>query len=103
MLKCPKCKHTKSDVFDSRPRDDGIRRRRTCQKCETRFSTQEKIFIPTKAQPTPKPIKSLSSPVKRRLTATPRKPKRKDINAMTDAELEAYIHSSDASFDDDEI
>ena len=102
-LKCPKCQHTKSDVFDSRPRDEGIRRRRTCQKCGTRFSTQEKVFVSIKASPTPKPTKAPSRPVKRRLTANPQKVKQPNIDAMSDDELEAYIFGSDARFDDDEL
>lgn len=102
-IKCPKCQHTKSDVYDSRPRDDGIRRRRTCQKCKTRFSTQEKVFVSVKASPTLTRAQAPSRPVKRRLTATPRKPKQPDINAMSDEELEAFIHSDIAIFDDDEL
>ena len=56
-----------------------------------------------KASPTIKRPKPPSQPVKRRLTATPRKPKQPNINAMTDDELEAYIYGSDARFDDDEL
>ena len=98
-LKCPKCKHTKSDVFDSRPRDEGIRRRRTCQKCGTRFSTQEKVFVSVKASPTIERAKAPSKPVKRRLTATPRKSKEPDFDSMTDEQLEDYIYSKDRPFD----
>ncbi len=40
---CPYCKHTDTKVLDSRVADDGgsIRRRRTCVRCEKRFTTVE--------------------------------------------------------------
>ncbi|GHT80872.1 transcriptional repressor NrdR [Actinomycetota bacterium] len=42
-MHCPFCKHPESKVVDSRISEDGfsIRRRRSCTKCEKRFSTLE--------------------------------------------------------------
>lgn len=42
-MHCPYCRHTDTKVLDSRVSDDGgsIRRRRTCQACEKRFTTVE--------------------------------------------------------------
>ena len=44
-MKCPFCGHDDTRVIDSRPSEDGstIRRRRTCEKCQKRFTTYEKI------------------------------------------------------------
>ncbi|MDQ3106129.1 MAG: transcriptional regulator NrdR [Nocardioidaceae bacterium] len=46
-MHCPYCRHTDTRVLDSRVADDGgaIRRRRTCQACERRFSTVEQIQL----------------------------------------------------------
>ncbi len=42
-LICPRCKQlTRQDVLDSRPSQDGIRRRRLCP-CGHRFTTRERI------------------------------------------------------------
>ncbi len=43
-MKCPKCKHPDTRVYDSRPTDDGqvIRRRRECEACGFRFTTYER-------------------------------------------------------------
>lgn len=45
-MRCPKCNHAETRVIDSRvnPEGRGIRRRRECEKCEFRFSTQETIL-----------------------------------------------------------
>ena len=45
-MRCPKCAHDDTRVIDSRVHADGrgIRRRRQCEKCEYRFSTQETIL-----------------------------------------------------------
>ncbi len=37
------CCSNASDVTDSRPMGDGIRRRRQCRKCSVRFSTWETL------------------------------------------------------------
>ena len=44
-MKCPVCSHADSKVIDSRPVDgsNGIRRRRECPVCHTRFTTYEVI------------------------------------------------------------
>ena len=44
-MKCPFCGHMEDRVIDSRPTEEGsaIRRRRECIKCNSRFTTYEKI------------------------------------------------------------
>jgi transcriptional repressor NrdR len=44
-MKCPYCGHSETAVIDSRESEenDAIRRRRSCQKCEKRFTTFEKV------------------------------------------------------------
>lgn len=44
-MKCPFCGNEDTRVIDSRPSEDGssIRRRRLCEKCESRFTTYEKV------------------------------------------------------------
>ncbi len=44
-IACPYCQGATSLVIDSRPnkRQDGIFRRRECQECNQRFSTEETI------------------------------------------------------------
>ena len=43
-MRCPYCNHTDSRVVDSRDAaDEGIRRRRECQRCGLRFTTYERI------------------------------------------------------------
>lgn len=44
-VRCPSCGHDDSRVLDSRAAEDGaaVRRRRQCLKCETRFTTYERI------------------------------------------------------------
>lgn len=46
-MHCPHCRHTDTRVLDSRVADDGaaIRRRRSCQGCDRRFSTVEQIQL----------------------------------------------------------
>ncbi len=46
-MKCPRCENADTKVVDSRPVEDAaaIRRRRECEKCESRFSTYEQIEI----------------------------------------------------------
>ncbi len=46
-MKCPACGNGETKVLDSRVIDDGkgIRRRRSCEYCEHRFTTFEKIAI----------------------------------------------------------
>jgi transcriptional repressor NrdR len=42
-MKCPHCGYTDSKVLDSRDVDDGVRRRRQCLSCDSRFTTYERI------------------------------------------------------------
>jgi transcriptional repressor NrdR len=44
-MRCPKCKNLDTKVIDSRISEDGksIRRRRECEKCESRFTTFERM------------------------------------------------------------
>jgi len=42
-LRCPFCSSSENKVVDSRPNENGIRRRRECLKCLKRFTTYEKI------------------------------------------------------------
>ena len=42
-MKCPHCGFEDSKVLDSRDVDDGVRRRRQCLSCESRFTTYERI------------------------------------------------------------
>ena len=46
-MNCPVCKNTDTKVIDSRLSGEGfsIRRRRSCQKCDFRFSTIEEMEI----------------------------------------------------------
>src|SRR5205085_10650588 len=48
-MRCPFCGHLEDRVVDSREGREGdvIRRRRECAKCERRFTSYEKIEIPT--------------------------------------------------------
>ena len=42
-MKCPYCGFEESRVVDSRDKDNGVRRRRACLKCTSRFTTYERI------------------------------------------------------------
>lgn len=41
MIVCPECQCPYTSVLDRRDAPQGIRRRRKCRQCETRFSTLE--------------------------------------------------------------
>jgi transcriptional repressor NrdR len=43
-LNCPYCGHFDSKVIDSRDVNEGIRRRRQCLRCESRFTTYERLL-----------------------------------------------------------
>ena len=46
-MPCPRCGARKSTVVDSRPRDDGVtRRRRECMNCQHRFTSFESMIDP---------------------------------------------------------
>jgi transcriptional repressor NrdR len=42
-MNCPYCGHYDSKVIDSRDVDDGVRRRRQCLQCGSRFTTYERL------------------------------------------------------------
>lgn len=42
-MNCPYCGYTDSKVIDSRDVNDGIRRRRQCLRCDSRFTTYERF------------------------------------------------------------
>ena len=42
-MNCPYCGYHDSRVIDSRDANDGIRRRRTCLSCNSRFTTYERL------------------------------------------------------------
>jgi transcriptional repressor NrdR len=44
VVNCPYCGYDDSRVIDSRDVDEGVRRRRQCLKCESRFTTYERIL-----------------------------------------------------------
>ena len=46
-MKCPYCGSTNTRVIDSRPVDENasIRRRRSCDQCDRRFTTYEKVEL----------------------------------------------------------
>lgn len=44
-MRCPECDADDSRVVDSRTAGDGIRRRRECASCGTRFTTQERMEV----------------------------------------------------------
>jgi transcriptional repressor NrdR len=46
-MKCPFCGHLDSWFIDSRDVNDGIRRRRQCESCGTRYTTYERLQAPS--------------------------------------------------------
>lgn len=45
-MKCPFCSHSEDKVLDTRvQKDGGIRRRRECLSCKSRYSTQETVML----------------------------------------------------------
>jgi len=42
-VNCPYCGYSESKVIDSRDVEDGIRRRRQCLRCDSRFTTYERL------------------------------------------------------------
>ena len=45
VLKCPNCEHRDSRVLETRTSSGGMRRRRQCHACGTRFTTMERIEL----------------------------------------------------------
>ena len=95
-MNCIKC-GGKSSVYDSRPSEDTIMRRRQCKKCKTRYSTIEILKTNKPELVVQKPIVE-SKPVKVNRRKY-RKPEKRiedlDFDQMTDEEIEAAIHSGD--------
>ncbi|MFA6618732.1 MAG: transcriptional regulator NrdR [Candidatus Neomarinimicrobiota bacterium] len=48
-MRCPNCGFEENKVIDSRPlaKENGIRRRRECEKCKFRFTTYEYVSLTT--------------------------------------------------------
>ena len=44
-MNCPFCANADTKVTDSRPEQDGIRRRRECLSCGQRFTTLERVEL----------------------------------------------------------
>ena len=44
-MRCPFCGHPASRVIDSRASETSIRRRRECESCGRRFTTQERVEV----------------------------------------------------------
>ena len=44
-MKCPYCGFQDSKVIDSRAINDGVRRRRECMHCSSRFTTYERVQV----------------------------------------------------------
>jgi transcriptional repressor NrdR len=45
-MHCPYCKHTETNVLDTRPANgSAIRRRRECDECDKRFTTYERVEL----------------------------------------------------------
>lgn len=75
-MKCTSCQ-SDTMVLDSRKRDDGIYRRRSCPSCGTRFSTMEIIVAGIK--PGPRPAKVEPKPEKKKVVRVAKPaPKKRD-------------------------
>lgn len=100
-MNCPECK-SKAKVDESRTRDNNTWRRRTCLSCGYKYQTVEKLFVKPVLKPVPKPEPIREIPKKKQIKK-PTLPKKvqPDFDKMTDEELEAWIFSEGASFDED--
>ena len=95
---CPKC-GGRSKVYNSRPKDDTIRRHRQCLKCKHRYATieilEQKEDVLDKIMDNPK-----EKLVKLRVVRKPAKKKRfedLDFDNMTDEEIEKAMFEEDLS------
>tara|TARA_R100000482_G_C4979929_1_gene82811 strand:+ start:122 stop:406 length:285 start_codon:yes stop_codon:yes gene_type:complete len=92
---CPKC-GGRSKVYNSRPKDDTIRRHRQCLKCNHRYTTIEVLEQKHKAIDKPK-----EKPVKLSIVRKPVKKKKRfedlDFDNMTDEEIEKAMFEEDLS------
>ena len=95
---CPKC-GGRSKVYNSRPKDNTIRRHRQCLKCNHRYATieilEQKEDVLDKIMDNPK-----EKLVKLRVVRKPAKKKRfedLDFDNMTDEEIEKAMFEEDLS------
>jgi len=91
---CPKC-GGRSKVYNSRPKDDTIRRHRQCLKCNHRYATIE--ILEQKEDVFDNPKEKL---VKLSVVRKPAKKKRfeeLDFDNMTDEEIEKAMFEEDLS------
>ena len=92
---CPKC-GGRSKVYNSRPKDDTIRRHRQCLKCNHRYATIE--ILEQKEDVLYKPKEKL---VKLSVVPKPVKKKKRfeelDFDNMTDEEIEKAMFEEDLS------
>lgn len=98
---CPKCT-SKTGVKDSRTSKQGITRRRACEKCGYRFTTEEKI-VNTKPTRAAKKRQEKKQPVKivKKFHSPVKKNDFDDIWAdLTDDELEAGLFDGSIQIDD---
>lgn len=90
-MQCPKCNSKDIRVLDSRPEPKLVRRRRSCNFCNHRFSTIERLAeVPKQRKPAVKPKPTTLKPPKKKKYNEWR-----DVDHMTDEELEAMIMSGE--------
>lgn len=90
-MQCPKCNSKAIRVADSRPEPKLVRRRRVCESCNHRFSTIERLAeVPKQRKPAVKPKPTTLKPPKKKKYNEWR-----DVDHMTDEELEAMIMSGE--------
>lgn len=114
-MNCPECK-SKAKVDESRTRDNNTWRRRTCLSCGHKYQTVEKLFVKPVMRSKPKKVRDSLTKSRVGHYSTKRKksfaPLQKeyestvmrdpDVDTMTDEELEAWIFSEGANFDDED-
>jgi transcriptional repressor NrdR len=86
-MKCEKCQ-AETQVYDSRPKDDTIKRRRKCVKCKHRFTTVEMYLTQVNQivdEVVPKPEPAVK---KRRVKPRVKRFEDLDFDNMTDEEIE---------------
>lgn len=95
-MRCPDCGQ-KSDVYDSRPFENTIRRRRQCKSCGHKYTTLEVIMPQVEL---PKKVVAFKAPPRPKV----KKPDIVivDFDDMSDDELEEAMFSGKVKFDEDE-
>ena len=101
-MNCPKCKHDKTKVYNSRPFENTIRRNRECLKCKHRYATVEILETEREPRITAPPVKKPTVKKTPKVKSGFRNPK-PDLDRMTDEELEAFIFADNFSVDEDEL